>query len=91
MLSNKGIVLYGVIMDRYHRNGEEMKIWTVNDGHSLFIKDMNDEYIKDYLINRLKKNSSAPIRKVRYDIFNDVLQKRRRKKLEKIVNNIYTK
>lgn len=77
------------ITERYKDKGDDL-YWMDRDRSGMIIKDMTDDYIKD-VVNRLRKYDIFIIREFHEHwliVFNDVIMKRRRLKLNEILKNI---
>jgi hypothetical protein len=87
---------YDSTLKRYKRDGEDMIIWSVYNGRNIDgtvnrsyvkIKDLDDNRIKEG-IRKSKNYNCAPVGITRIEILNDVILKRRIKKIEKICSKL---
>ena len=87
---------YEYLLERYSKQGEDMVIWSVYNGKNIDgtlnqskvkIKDLDDDKIKE-CIKKFKNNIITPLKRGRIEIFDDVILKRRNKKLNKICSKL---
>lgn len=82
---------YYFAIERYKKEGEDMIIWSIDNGGvertKIRIKDLNDIEIKESII-KAKYHKCEPIKTARIEIFNDVLMKRRKLRIEKICSKL---
>lgn len=75
-----------VVWRQYEHEGFEMR-WRMKDGSWIRIKNMEDSHVKN-CINMLRRNEPTETRKAWIEVFSDVIVKRRRLKLDKIMKKI---
>jgi hypothetical protein len=90
---------YDYKMKRYLSEGEDMIIWSVYNGRNLDgtvnrtqikIKDLNDIKIKES-IKKFKNQNLTAIGMTKTEILNDVVLKRRTKKIQRICSRMVTR
>lgn len=77
--------LYNELMTDYYTYSMSLS-WTMKNGEDIIISDMKDSHIKN-CINMIKNKPDNGYRIAWIEIFNDVLLKRRKLKINKIKNN----
>ena len=74
--------VYDFIIKRYEKQGFSM-VYETETGIEIKIEDMNDNIIKNCMTT-MRTNALTEVGRAWFDIFTDVLMKRRLLKLEKI-------
>lgn len=80
---------YEWIIHDYKAFGEGIA-WTMKDGTDIFVKDMKESHIINSM-NMLKRKAFNGTRKAWIEVFEDVLLRKRAKKVVKLIDNINDK
>lgn len=82
--------IYEYMIERYERDGEDMSLWSVDNGKdtertTVRIRDLDDSMLRETIE---RKHKTSYIRKARAKILTEVLLKRRTNKIKRICSNL---